>query len=125
MWLSLSNLGSKPACLRTSNMAELALHLDAEGTFLQHINGTSAVADVLAKQKVQFEQAVATSSMSMMDAERVCAALRRIPWPNDGTLNKLLGLVASKTMQGGGLSVSARTKLQDFKMLQHYLTPEM
>ena len=103
-------------------IAELALHLDAVATFVQQIQGTAHFADVMAKQKVHFQQALHTSSMSIVEAERVCAALRRIPWLNTD-LEDLLGCVAMKTLQNGP-SVAGRTKLQDFRCLRNYFTHE-
>ena len=104
-------------------MADLALHLDAVAGFVQQIQGTAAFGDVMAKQKVHFEQCLQNSSLSVGDAEKVCAALKRIPWSAEA-LSELLGIVALKTLESGP-SESGRCKLQDFTNLKHYLSPEM
>lgn len=111
-----------PEPFSSLKMADLALHLDAVGTFVQQLKGTSAVPDVLSQQKVHFQQALESSSLSIVEAERVCAALRRIPWAR-GDLDELLGLVAKKSLQGGP-SVAGKCKLQDFRMLMHYFSHE-
>ena len=105
-------------------MADLALHLAAARSFLEQIQGTPAVADVLAQQKVFFERALSTASLSLRDAEDVCASLRAMPW-DQATLTSLLSLVATRTLQcSQGASSVCRSKQQDFTSLKEYFSAQ-
>ena len=104
-------------------MAQIAMHLDAVSMFVKQIGETTAVAEVLKQQKLHFEQTMSETSLALGDAEKICTALRSIPWPQE-TLDAMLTLVARKTLAAGGSSSAGRCKLQDYIHIVHYWTKE-
>lgn len=101
--------------------AHLVMHLDAVHGFLQQIEGTPGFKDVIAAQRVHFEQMLGSVTLSVNDAKDVVASLRRIPWPND-VLNSLVQQVTAKMASVSAVNSRART--QDFTALRDFFTSE-
>jgi len=103
-------------------MAEqLALHCQAAQAFAQQLGDSPGARKILLAQRRHVEQRLQELSLSEQDAGRVLAAIESIPWPA-GAKEGLTSLIAERTATPPVFSVSARSRLQDFRAIGDYFT---